>query len=61
MRGADNKLCEGLQTILGFGCFFFFLKMGRKPLESVGRGVIQVCKDFLAALWRRDIAGQRVK
>lgn len=41
--------------------FFFFLKMGRKPLESVGRGVIQVCKDFLAALWRSDIAGQRVK
>ena len=56
MKGADNKLCESLQTILGFGCFFF--SENGKPLESVGRGVIQVCKDFLAALWRTDMGGR---
>ena len=30
--------------------FFFSLETG-KLLESVDRGVIKVCKDFLAAVW----------
>ena len=31
--------------------FFFFLSENGKLLESVDRGVIKVCKDFLAAVW----------
>lgn len=36
VRGADNKLCEGLQTILGFGCFFFFPENGKEAFGKCG-------------------------
>ena len=43
------RIIEHFRILVFF--FFFFLSENGKLLESVDRGVIKVCKDFLAAVW----------